>query len=70
MSNFEAVQYQHHARRDAIELGFAGITNSRSVRKVKEGETNNHIFAFLTTEPNAEVDAVHHNVIALCLLEA
>jgi putative SOS response-associated peptidase YedK len=39
---------------------FAGIwTNWTSVRKVKEGETTNDIFAFLTTEPNAEVGAVH-----------
>ena len=35
---------------------FAGIwTNWTSVRKVKEGETNNDLYAFLTTEPNAEV---------------
>ena len=34
---------------------FAGIwTNWTSVRKVKDGETTNNIFAFLTTEPNAE----------------
>jgi putative SOS response-associated peptidase YedK len=39
---------------------FAGIwTNWTSVRKVKEGETTNEIFAFLTTEPNAEVGAIH-----------
>jgi putative SOS response-associated peptidase YedK len=29
------------------------------VRKVKEGETTNDIFAFLTTDPNAEVGAIH-----------
>ncbi len=35
---------------------FAGIwTRWTSVRKVKEGETTNDIFAFLTTEPNKEV---------------
>jgi len=35
---------------------FAGIwTRWKSVRKVKEGETENDIFAFLTTEPNAVV---------------
>jgi putative SOS response-associated peptidase YedK len=35
---------------------FAGIwTNWTSVRKVKEGETVNDIYAFLTTEQNAEV---------------
>jgi putative SOS response-associated peptidase YedK len=39
---------------------FAGIwTNWTSVRKVKEGETTNDLFAFLTTEPNAEVGAIH-----------
>jgi putative SOS response-associated peptidase YedK len=39
---------------------FAGIwTNWTSVRKVKEGETTNDIYAFLTTEPNAEVGAIH-----------
>jgi len=38
---------------------FAGIwTNWTSVRKVKEGETVNDLYAFLTTEPNAEVGAV------------
>jgi putative SOS response-associated peptidase YedK len=35
---------------------FAGIwTRWTSVRKVKEGETTNDLFAFLTTEPNAVV---------------
>jgi putative SOS response-associated peptidase YedK len=39
---------------------FAGIwTRWTSVRKVKEGETTNDIFAFLTTEPNKEVGAIH-----------
>ena len=35
---------------------FAGLwTRWTSVRKVKEGETTNDLFGFLTTEPNAEV---------------
>jgi len=39
---------------------FAGLwTNWTSVRKVKEGETINDIFAFLTTEFNAEAGAIH-----------
>jgi putative SOS response-associated peptidase YedK len=39
---------------------FAGIwTNWTSVRKVKEGETTNDLYAFLTTDANAEVGAVH-----------
>src|SRR4030095_12719749 len=38
---------------------FAGIwTNWTSVRKVKEGETSNDIFAFLTTKPKADVGAI------------
>jgi putative SOS response-associated peptidase YedK len=39
---------------------FAGIwTRWTSVRKVKEGETTNDVFAFLTTEPNALVGQYH-----------
>ena len=47
---------------------FAGIwTNWTSVRKVKEGETANDIFAFLTTEPNAEVGAIHPKAMPVIL---
>ncbi len=39
---------------------FAGVwTRWTAVRKLKEGETTNDLFAFLTTEPNAEVGAIH-----------
>ncbi len=39
---------------------FAGIwTTWTSVRKVKEGEVTADLYAFLTTEPNAEVGAIH-----------
>lgn len=39
---------------------FAGIwTRWTSVRKVKEGEITNDLFAFLTCEPNKEVASVH-----------
>src|SRR6202045_805563 len=39
---------------------FAGIwTNWTSVRKVKEGKTTNDVYAFLTTEANAKVGAIH-----------
>ena len=31
---------------------------TKVVRKVKEGETTNDLFGFLTTEPNAEVGAI------------
>jgi hypothetical protein len=47
---------------------FAGIwTTWTSVRKVKEGETINDIFAFLTTEPNAEVGAIHPKAMPVIL---
>jgi putative SOS response-associated peptidase YedK len=47
---------------------FTGIwTNWTSVRKIKEGETTNDIFAFLTTEPNAEVGAIHPKAMPVIL---
>ena len=47
---------------------FAGIwTRWTSVRKVKEGETTNDIFAFLTTEPNKEVEAIHPKAMPVIL---
>lgn len=49
-------------------LCFAGIwTNWTSVRKVKEGETTNDLYAFLTTEPNAEVGAIHPKAMPVIL---
>ena len=50
---------------------FAGIwTHWTSVRKVKEGETSNDLFAFLTTEPNAEVGAIHPRAMPVILTTA
>ena len=47
---------------------FAGIwTRWTSVRKVKEGETTNDLFAFLTTEPNTEVGAIHPKAMPVIL---
>jgi putative SOS response-associated peptidase YedK len=47
---------------------FAGIwTRWTSVRKAKEGETTNDIFAFLTTEPNKEVGAIHSKAMPVVL---
>src|SRR4051812_40533482 len=47
---------------------FAGIwTRWTSVRKVKEGETTNDLFAILTTEPNAEVGAIHPKAMPVIL---
>lgn len=47
---------------------FAGIwTEWTSVRKVKEGETTNNLFGFLTTDPNTEVGAVHPKAMPVIL---
>jgi putative SOS response-associated peptidase YedK len=47
---------------------FAGIwTRWTLVRKVKEGETTNDIFASLTTEPNALVAAIHPKAMPVIL---
>lgn len=47
---------------------FAGIwTTWTSVRKVKDGQTRNDLFGFLTTEPNAEVGAVHPKALPAIL---
>lgn len=47
---------------------FAGLwTNWTSVRKVKEGETTNDLFGFLTTEPNEEVREVHPKAMPVIL---
>lgn len=49
---------------------FAGIwTNWTSVRKVKEGETTNDVFAFLTTEPNNVVAPIHPKAMPVILTE-
>jgi putative SOS response-associated peptidase YedK len=47
---------------------FAGVwTNWTSVRKVKEGEVTCDLFAFLTTDPNAEVGAIHPKAMPVIL---
>ncbi len=49
---------------------FAGIwTNWTSVRKLSEGEVTTDLFGFLTTEPNAEVGAVHPKAMPVILTE-
>lgn len=50
---------------------FAGIwTRWTSVRKVREGETTNDLFAFLTTEPNAIVAPIHPKAMPVILTTA
>jgi len=47
---------------------FAGIwTSWKSVRKVREGETTNDIYGFLTTEPNAVVGPIHPKAMPVIL---
>ena len=47
---------------------FAGIwTRWTSVRKLKEGEVTADLFGFLTTDPNAEVGAIHPKAMPVIL---
>lgn len=50
---------------------FAGIETRgwKSLRKVKDGETVDDLFAFLTCPPNAEVAAVHPKAMPVILTE-
>jgi putative SOS response-associated peptidase YedK len=49
---------------------FAGIwTRWTSVRKVKEGETTNDLFAFLTTDANKLVSAIHPKAMPVILTQ-
>ncbi len=48
---------------------FAGIwvPGWTSVRKLKEGEVKTDLYAFLTTQPNAEVGAIHPKAMPVIL---
>ncbi len=47
---------------------FAGLwTTWTSVRKIREGETTNDLFGFLTTDPNAEVREIHPKAMPVIL---
>ena len=50
---------------------FAGIQTQgwTSVRKVKDGETTDDLFAFLTCPPNAEVAAIHPKAMPVILTD-
>jgi putative SOS response-associated peptidase YedK len=54
--------------RPAFFAGFH-VPNWTSVRKVKDGETTDDLFAFLTTSPNAEVAKVHSKAMPVILTE-
>src|SRR5690606_27814930 len=55
---------------DTRPLAFLAGIRARQrtcVRKVKEGQITTDLFAFLTTEPNAEVGAVHPKAMPVIL---
>ena len=55
---------------DGGPMFFAGIwTQWTSTRKIKDGETTDDLYAFLTTEPNAEVGAIHPKAMPVILTE-
>lgn len=62
---------QWFAPADGAPAFFAGIEVRcwRSVRKVKDGETADDLFGFLTCEPNAEVAAIHPKAMPVILAQ-
>ncbi|WP_313137760.1 SOS response-associated peptidase [Paracoccus jeotgali] len=54
-----------------VSMFFAGIElrNWTSLRKVKDGETTDDLYAFLTCAPNAEVKAVHPKAMPVILTD-
>ncbi|WP_229582707.1 SOS response-associated peptidase [Paracoccus sp. S-4012] len=60
---------QWFAAADGAPMFFAGIEvrGWKSVRKVKDGETTDDLYAFLTTEPNAEVRPIHPKAMPVIL---
>lgn len=63
---------QWFALADDQPIFFAGIEvrDWQSVRKVRDGETTDDLFAFLTCAPNAEVGAVHPKAMPVILRTA
>lgn len=63
---------QWFAASDGRAMFFAGIEvrGWTSLRKVKDGETTDDLYAFLTCPPNAEVGAVHPRAMPVILTEA
>ena len=53
---------------EIFDAGVAGVwTEWTSVRKVKEGESTNELFAFLTTDANAVVAPIHPKAMPVIL---
>lgn len=62
---------QWFASTDDKPMFFAGIEvrGWTNVRKVKEGETTDDLYAFLTCLPNSEVKAIHPKAMPVILTE-
>jgi putative SOS response-associated peptidase YedK len=60
------------ALREDRPMFFAGIwvPDWTSIRKLKDGETTDDLYAFLTCDPNAEVAAIHPKAMPVILTEA
>jgi putative SOS response-associated peptidase YedK len=55
---------------DGRPVFFAGMTTVwTSVRKLKEGEVTDRLFAFLTCDPNGDVGAIHPKAMPVILTE-
>ncbi len=56
---------------DALPAMFAGlwVPDWTSIRKLKDGETTDDLYGFLTTEPNAEVAKVHPKAMPVILTD-
>ena len=66
----KAVPVWFALREDRPLAFFAGLwTSWTSVRKLKEGEVTVDLYGFLTTEPNAEVGAIHPKAMPVILTE-
>ena len=57
--------------REEQPMFFAGIWVPQwtSMRKLKDGETTDDLYAFLTCAPNAEVEAIHPKAMPVILIE-
>jgi putative SOS response-associated peptidase YedK len=56
---------------EGLPMFFAGIWVPRwtSIRKLKDGETTDDLFAFLTCEPNSVVGAIHPKAMPVILTD-
>jgi putative SOS response-associated peptidase YedK len=65
----DRVEARVEAARAVVQEVEAGVGGWKSIRKVKEGEVEADLFAFLTTEPNAEVGSLHPKAMPVVLTE-